>query len=177
MTPSVQVCLLRRHPEITIEGEKRKLDWQVMNLLILIADQGESEYLRDDLIRTLYGATPNARDSFRRKTLYELRRQLPHDMLEADRNDLVYLRREAIWVDSLEFAERANALLNRSLTFNEADFIAAQDILALYEEPFLLDYAVGGAAQRDTPQFSAWMRDRRQELASLYHQLLDRVTR
>ncbi|MBL8133906.1 MAG: tetratricopeptide repeat protein [Anaerolineae bacterium] len=144
-----------------------------MNLLILIADQGESEYLRDDLIRTLYGTAPNARDSFRRKTLYELRRQLPDDVLEADRNDLVHLRRAAMWVDSVEFAERANALLSQPPPLDEAGLDAAQDILALYKEPFLHHFQ----ENEGSAQFAAWLRDRRQELTALYHQLLDRVTR
>ncbi len=175
MTAPVEIFLLRKQPEVRIDHEKTNLSLQALKLLIFMVDKGEDEYLRDDLIRVVYG-TPQARDQFRRHALFPLRKALPPEVLEADRNDFVFLNQQQIQTDSREFAESANALLNEKRVFGSQEIAVAMMVLDLYAEPFLLDFETRMGENSENARFIAWMRDRQQELASLKHQLLDRVT-
>jgi len=98
---------------------------------------------------------------------------VPIDLVEAPNKDFIHLKRESLWVDSLEFVERANALLTKTLIFSENEFAEAQNILTLYKEPFLHNFPTASANNRE---FTTWRHSRRTELASLQHDLFDRMT-
>ncbi|MBN8636235.1 MAG: tetratricopeptide repeat protein, partial [Anaerolineae bacterium] len=91
-------------------------------------------------------------------------------------NDYVYLKQHQIWTDSREFAESANALLNQKTVFDREDVAAATVVLDQHVDAFLLEFPARIGENGENSRFIMWIRDRQQELASLKHQLLERVT-
>lgn len=172
MEAPLQLYLLRKQPEVRVNGVVYALPPQPMKLLTLIGDKGEPTYFRDELVKLLYG-TSNKHLVFSKKALYPLRSTLPIEFVQARSKDFIYLNREFLWVDSLDFVERANALLTRALIFSEQEFAEAQTILNLYQDPFLSNFP---AYSPDNREFIAWRHTRRTELAALQHDLLDRMT-
>ncbi|MBK8031344.1 MAG: tetratricopeptide repeat protein [Chloroflexi bacterium] len=83
------------------------------------------------------------------------------------------MKREFLWVDSLYFVDRANALLTKALFFSEEEYGEAQTLLKLYQDPFLSNFP---AYSSDNREYIAWRHSRRTELAAIQHDLLDRMT-
>ncbi|MFN8529511.1 MAG: tetratricopeptide repeat protein [Anaerolineae bacterium] len=171
MDTTLQLFLLRKQPEVRINGTAYPLQPRPMKLLALIGDKGESTYFRDELILLVDGNRENRRNF--RQILYLLRQQLPVEVLERESDDFIHVNHDSLWVDTREFTDRANALLSEALIFTEKEFAVGKDILSLYAEPFLMHFPTASVANRE---FVKWQHSRRSELASLQQQLLDRMT-
>jgi DNA-binding response OmpR family regulator len=109
--PAIQIYLLRKQPEVWVNGVLRTLDPQALKLLIILADEGEQVYSREDLVNLLYGAdTPQTREAFRKRVLLPLRKILPENTLQNLKRDLIQFQRRDVFVDSREFSENATRL-------------------------------------------------------------------
>lgn len=173
-TNGVQFYLLRKQPLILVNGEQQSFGPAATKLLVYLADTSESEYVREELIQLVYG-TERARETFRKKVVYPIRQLLPDMPLESGQNDLLHFNPDGIWVDSRIFSDQANDLLRANTIFHRKEYLAAKEILALYEAPFLAEYRPKSSAKMDDARFQAWQKSRQHDLSSLYFQLLDRV--
>lgn len=172
---AVQFYLLRSQPQILIHGEPLTIGQQALKLLIYLAESDETDHAREELIRLIYG-TELARETFRKKVIYPIRKLIPDAPLETVQGDVIHFTRENIWVDSRAFADQASSLLQIYPRFKKPDYEAAKQVLDLYEDPFLADYHPKAGDSVDDTRFLAWQKGRQQDLAALYHRLLDRTT-
>ncbi|MBK8031343.1 MAG: hypothetical protein IPK17_17995 [Chloroflexi bacterium] len=76
METPLQLYLLRKEPEVRVNGVVYTLPPQPMKLLTVMGDKGEPTYFRDELVKLLYG-TANQHLAFSKKALYPLRSTLP----------------------------------------------------------------------------------------------------
>ncbi|MBE2271573.1 MAG: tetratricopeptide repeat protein [Anaerolinea sp.] len=172
---AIQIHLLRKQPEVWINETLQPLDPPALRLLIILADEGEPVYDREDLIHLLYGAaTAQTREAFRKRVLPPLRKMLPEDALPNLKRDQIQFPQSDVFVDSRVFDKRAAKLMQSGYAFGEEECREAESILALYQAPFLGDVLTKlseGAGQ----DFASRQKTRREELATRYHELLERV--
>ena len=171
----IRFYLLRKQPQIVVnDGQSLNFSSQALKLLIFLADNGESEYDRQELIRQVYG-TEFARDTFRKKVVYPIRKLIPDVLPETSGGDVIRFTCDQVWVDSRIFAEKARDLVRATPGFNKKHYLAAREVLDLYQEAFLLEYHPKPSDLGNDQSFLSWQKNRQRDLTSLYHQLLDQV--
>ena len=170
----IRFYLLRKQPQIYVNGVQQTFSPQILMLLIYLAETSEAEYTREELIRLVYG-TDTARETFRKVLVYSIRKLIPDVSLETPRHNVLRFARDRIWVDSRVFAERANDLLYTNPVFNKKHYLEAKEILDLYQEPFLLEFHPKSSESGDNTRFLSWQKSRQRDLNMYYQRLLDQM--
>ena len=171
-----RIYLLSKQPKIYINDLELKPIPPALKLLLYLAESGETEYDRDELIRLVHGSTTvQTRETFRKKTLYLIRHEFPDALPKLKGDAVVKFSPEQFWVDSRVFAEHARNLISGSRVFDKEDYLSATEVLDLYKAPFLAEYHPKSSGSADNTQFPAWQKSRQHALELLYQELLDRV--
>ncbi len=174
-TPPIRVCLLDKPVQITIDGKPEDLNTQALSLFVYMAENGEAEYQRADLARLLYGRA-DARDTLRKSALFRLSKTVKQLAIETKDTNVIRFFPDRVWVDSRDFAQRASSLVRKDADFTAAEYLQARELLELYRRPFLQGFNPKPAAGTDNTRFLGWKDQRRQQLAALNRQLLEKVT-
>ncbi len=171
-----RICLLSKQPKVCVNDSEVTFIPPALKLLVYLAESGETEYDRDELIRLVHGsATVLARDSFRKKTLYLIRHEFPAALPKSKGTAVVKFSPEQFWVDSRVFAERAQNLISGNRVFDKEDYLSATEVLDLYKAPFLAEYHAKSSGSGDNARFPAWQKSHQHDLELLYQELLDRM--
>ncbi len=170
----ISAYFLRKHPQIIIDGNPEKISSQSLSLLMYVADNGDTEYNREELATLLYGSK-EAREKLRQEALFRLPERLRTSVFGTEQREIIQFIADDIWIDSREFSQQATELLQEGPTFKKKDYLKAKEILELYNDAFGLDFNPTSAKQTNNYNFLKWKQKRQQKLADLYHALLDRV--
>ncbi len=173
---AIKIYLLRKQPEVWVDGVLQDINPQALKLLIVMADKGDQVYSREELTAQLYGIQiPETRDALRKQALFYLRKTLPQETVINVKRDLLQLQHTDLWIDSRAFFEQGEALLQAAPSFGSEEYEEAKSILLLYQTPFLGDFLLKAGDEAGNRNFTFRQKKRRDELARCYHRLLERV--
>lgn len=150
MEHSHRSCFVVRlfgHPELELDGAPLRLERQKTVALLAYLAVGGAPVARDTLAALFWPDCDGAQaGAYLRRTLWELRRALGPERLEADRETVSLLLGPGLWVDVARFRQLAAGLREGA-----RQLAPLEEAAALYRGDFLAGFSL-----RDSPDFDDW---------------------
>ena len=174
---SFQIFLFAPIPRLRWQGKLFSIGRRdVLNLLLYLLVEGQTEYEREKLIMLLYGNLNPASATDFRQILAKLnkifRAYIADEPILVGQETLKF-QRQLFWLDTEEFSTGAKSLFKQqaeSLSYEESE--ASKAILALYQSDFLPDYDF-----HSKNDLRPWHQKWYQEYLADYHRLLEQLIR
>lgn len=174
----IRIYLLQSRVQITINGQSLPFTRKAaQKLFIYMADTNAADYTRDELSYFFYGSDLKARRRFSGEVLYYLPEEIKDLCIDQTDPDEIRFNSNQVWIDSHEFGERANVLLQNSPISRDEHLSEAKSLLDLYQDHFLSHYLSTFTENSDNQAFLLWVKRRRREVAELRHRIFDEVIR
>jgi hypothetical protein len=166
---SLNVFLLHPYPTIVLDGVEVKFEGQQsLELFIYLTENDRDKYMRSELATILYGDKGNL-ENFRKGAIFLLPDVIKAYYVDTSDPTFIRFRRDNVWVDSKEFARRANMLLFQAPFTGPDQIEEARAILSLYHSHFLESYQSKGDG------FIKWHEAKQNELGILRHRLFEQM--
>lgn len=166
----IRVYVLRDSPKIEIGDETIHMAGLPLELFVYLAVENKQEHSRDQLIDLLFGVDdPNRQKKFRTHALANIHATLKKLCLAEAGPPQLYFENSHVWVDAIAFAEQAQQALQPDRF--PSNKTAIKNLVDLYEAQFLDSYIPSLESLRE------WRDRKRQDFATLYGQLLERLVR
>lgn len=172
--PDIRLFLLRGTPRLEYPGNKDFINTITLDAIIYMLQEHRPQYhALDDLHEILYeNELNNTRKDKKRRITYVLKKleDLEEYLIISERNEpYIRLKWSNIYVDTHDFQQRAEAILNTPLEALRQDNL--RDTLSLYEDHYLRDYT----PCKETTRLIEHLQLNRTMLANLWDQVQQRL--